>query len=54
MTSPIPEFTIHRDVPQPIRDGTVLRVVVYLPRGTGPFPARRRRHSPASAPARPP
>ena len=39
MTSPSPEFTIRRDVPQTMRDGTILRADVYLPKGTGPFPA---------------
>jgi putative CocE/NonD family hydrolase len=32
-------FTILRDVPQTMRDGTVLRADVYLPAGGGPFPA---------------
>lgn len=31
--------TILRDVPQTMRDGTMLRADVYLPTGTGPFPA---------------
>src|SRR4029453_8050343 len=39
MTSPTSEFTIRRDVPQTMRDGTVLRADVYLPKGAGPFPA---------------
>ncbi len=39
MTSLSPEFTIRRDVPQTMRDGTILRADVYLPKGTGPFPA---------------
>ena len=32
-------FTILRDVPQTMRDGTVLRADVYRPSGGGPFPA---------------
>ena len=39
MTSANPEFTVLRDVPQTMRDGTVLRADVYLPKGKGPFPA---------------
>ena len=39
MTSANPEFTVRRDVPQTMRDGTVLRADVYLPKGKGPFPA---------------
>ena len=39
MTSPTAEFTIRRDEPQTMRDGTVLRADVYLPKGKGPFPA---------------
>ena len=39
MTSRNPEFTVLRDVPQPMRDGTVLRADVYMPKGKGPFPA---------------
>ncbi len=31
--------TILRDVPQPMRDGTILRADVYLPPGGGPAPA---------------
>ncbi len=32
-------FTILRDLAQPMRDGTVLRADVYLPKDGGPFPA---------------
>ena len=32
-------FTILRDVPQTMRDGTVLRADIYLPEGGGRFPA---------------
>ena len=39
MTSGTSEFTVRRDVPQTMRDGTVLRADVYLPKGAGPFPA---------------
>ena len=39
MSSPSPEFTVRRDLPQTMRDGTVLRADVYLPKGKGPFPA---------------
>ena len=39
MTTRKPEFTVLRDVPQTMRDGTVLRADVYLPQGKGPFPA---------------
>ena len=39
MTSKTSEFSILRDVPQTMRDGTVLRADVYLPDGPGPFPA---------------
>lgn len=38
MPEPSP-FAILRDVPQIMRDGTVLRADVYLPKDGGPFPA---------------
>jgi putative CocE/NonD family hydrolase len=38
MTDTTHDFTVLRDVPQAMRDGTVLRADVYLPRGSGPFP----------------
>jgi putative CocE/NonD family hydrolase len=39
MTTPGHDIRILRDLPQTMRDGTVLRADVYLPAGTGPFPA---------------
>ncbi|HEV8308442.1 MAG TPA: CocE/NonD family hydrolase [Methylomirabilota bacterium] len=38
MPEPSP-FTVQRDVPQVMRDGTILRADVYLPKDGGPFPA---------------
>lgn len=32
------QFTVQENVPAPMRDGTILRSDVYLPRATGPFP----------------
>ena len=32
------QIDIQRDVPTPMRDGTILRSDLYLPRGSGPFP----------------
>jgi hypothetical protein len=39
MTREPAPFTILRDVPQTMRDGTILRADVYLPGGGGPVPA---------------
>ncbi|MBM9469011.1 CocE/NonD family hydrolase [Nakamurella leprariae] len=39
VTEPDPgSLVVHRDVPVPTRDGTVLRANVFLPAGPGPFP----------------
>jgi hypothetical protein len=39
MSNSYNEFTVLEDVVQPMRDGTLLRADVYLPKGDGPFPA---------------
>ena len=36
---PLGDYAVQRGIETPMRDGTVLRGILYLPKGDGPFPA---------------